>query len=337
MTGSGHGQHVDTQYRAYGHILSCRGPLHELRQTGVPGASESADLHILFSSPDEHIPVPAIWYLTVSLADGTPWLRCAKIDSGYLIHFPNLAGFIFSPSDNSIRCIPHHQIPEIPAHTLHHLLLDQVLPLVLNYRGKEVLHGAAVMTPHGACAFVGPTGSGKSTLAASFLAAGYSVITDDCIVLDTCGTDILIIPSYPGLRLWDDAIAALFEAQGSYAPVTHYNPKQRFTSDAFLAAFCSSPAPLAGIYVLGIDETDPAASVSTIEHPLLTQRDALMTLLSLAFKLDIEDHDRLTREFDFLYRLVTQVPVRRLHIPNSFDALPGIHADILDDLAKSCC
>ncbi len=321
------------RYRAYGHILSCSSPLHELEQSTVPDASEPADLHIVFSSFEEYIPTPTSWYLTVSLADGTPWLHCARVDPGYILEFPNLATFVFTPPDNSIRCIPYRQTP---SHTLHHLLLDQVLPLVLNYRGKEVLHGAAIVTPYGACAFVGPTGRGKSTLAASFLSAGYSVLTDDCVVLDICGDDIVAIPAYPGLRLWDDAIAALFKASGSYSPVTHYNPKQRFTAAASTATFCPSTTALAGIYVLDTDEATQAASISTVERPLLTKRDALMTLLSLAFKLDIENQSMLTREFDFLHHLVTRVPVRRLIIPDSFQALPDIRADILHDLARSC-
>lgn len=321
------------RYRAYGHILSCSSPLHELEQSPASDASEPADLHIVFSSSDEHIPTATSWYLTVSLVDGSPWLYCARIDPGYLLKFPDLATFVFAPSDNSIRCIPHRQTP---SHTLHHLLLDQVLPLVLNYRGKEVLHGAAVATPYGACAFVGRTGSGKSTLAASFLSAGYSVLTDDCVVLETRGDDIVIIPSYPGLRLWDDAIAALFDASGFYTPVTHYNLKQRFRAAASTTTFCPSTTPLAGIYVLDTDESERVASVSTVERPLLTKRDAFITLLSLAFKLDIEDQSRLTREFDFLHHLVTRVPVRRLTIPDSFQALPDIRADIFHDLAKSC-
>ncbi len=58
-----------------------------------------------------------------------------------------------------------------------------------------------------------------------------------------------------------------------------------------------------------------------------------MTLLSLAFKLDIQDRRMLTREFDFLHRLVTHIPVRRLTVPDSFAALPAVQAAILHDLA----
>ena len=333
MTVEAHRQDTAVRYRIYGHILSCNVRLHELELTLPPDSTEHTDLRIQFLSSDESIPFPSFWYHTVSLADGTPWLRYAEIASGYLLHFPHLADFVYDTSSDSIRCIPQ---AKTPAHTLHHLLLDQVLPLVLNYKGNEVLHGAAVVTPYGACAFVGPTGAGKSTLAASFLSAGYSVLTDDCVVLPLHDEHIVAIPAYPGVRLWDDVISALFGTTGSCAPVAHYTPKQRFTDTLSAASFCSSAVPLVGIYVLDSNDTEHGTSVSTPEVSQLAEREALMTLLSLAFKLDIRDRRMLTREFGFLHRLVTHIPVRRLTVPDSFSALPAVQAAILHDLALSC-
>jgi hypothetical protein len=333
MTVTTHRQDTAVRYRIYGHILSCNARLHELEQTLCPDSTEYTDLHIQFSSPDEPIPLSSSWYLTVSLTDGTPWLRCATHSLGYLLHFPNLADFVFDTSRSVIHCTPQ---AKTPTHTLHHLLLDQVLPLVLNYKGHEVLHGAAVVTPYGACAFVGPTGAGKSTLAASFLAAGYPVLTDDCVALSLRGEHILAIPAYPGIRLWDNAIAALFGTTGSCAPMAHYTSKQRFTAALSAVPFCFSAVPLVGVYVLGTAGDEDAGSVSTPTVSPLTEREALMTLLSLAFKLDIRDRRMLTREFDFLHRLVTHIPVRRLTVPDSFTALPAVQAAILHDLALSC-
>jgi len=333
MTVVTHRLDTAVRYRVYGSILSCNARLNELEQTLCPDSTENTDLRIHFSSPDELIPLPSSWYFTVSLPDGTSWLRCADTSLGYVLHFPNLADFVYDTSSDSIRCIPQ---AKTPPHTLHHLLLDQVLPLVLNYKGHEVLHGAAVVTPYGACAFVGPTGAGKSTLAASFLSEGYSVLADDCVVLDAHGGNIVIIPAYPGLRLWDDATVALFGVTGSSAPVAHYTSKQRFTAAPSAAPFCSSTVPLACIYVLETHNDEHARPVFTPKVSLLTEREALMTLLSLAFKLDIRDHRMLAREFDFLSRLIAQTPVRRLMIPDSFTALPAVHAAVLHDLAISC-
>ena len=334
MTVGTHRRAAAIRYRICGCILSCDAPIPELERAPSPNLTETADLLILFLSTDAEIPSPASWYRTVSLPNGTPWLRCAKIASGYLLEFQDLASFVFTPSNNSIQCIPGRKTP---SYTLRHLLLDQVLPLVLNYRGKEVLHGAAVATPYGAYAFVGPTGSGKSTLAASFLASGYSVLADDCVVLDARGEDIVTIPAYPGLRLWNEAIDALFGPTGRVTPVAHYTPKQRFHATVSASTFPSSSVPLTGIYLLESFSGRHAASVTTpIARPLLGKRDALIALLSVAFRLDIADQHMVTREFDFLHRLVSRIPVRRLAIPKSFEALPEVRAGILQDLSNPC-
>lgn len=318
------------RYRAYGLTLSCTGPIQELAQTPPPGTEAETDLHIVFAPPDEPVPLPSDWYLTISLADGSPWMRCATVPFGYLLDFPNLAYFAFDISNHSLRCIPQKHIPPP---TLHHLLLDQVLPLVLNYRGKEALHGAAVATPYGACAFVGVTGTGKSTLAASFCSAGYAVITDDCVVLDIHQDNLVVTPAYPSLRLWDDAIATLFGTTASCTPVAHYTSKQRFAA-ALATSYAASAVPLAGIYVLGTGHSAQTVSPTRVEISPMIERDALMTLLSLAFKLDTRDGHRLTQELDFLRLVVTQIPVRRLTVPDSLATLPDVRAAILRDLER---
>ena len=108
---------------------------------------------------------------------------------------------------SEIICMPR---PGIPEDTIQHLLLDQVIPLVINLRGGEALHASAILTPQGVIAFAGPAGSGKSTLAGSFLLSGYQHVSDDCLALSEKDQEIYAIPAYPGLRLWDDALSYLF-------------------------------------------------------------------------------------------------------------------------------
>ena len=91
---------------------------------------------------------------------------------------------------------------------MRHLLLDQVMPLVLS-RDRLVLHASAVATPAGAAAFIGFTGAGKSTLAASLSAAGFPILSDDCLVIERDGRGFLARPFYPGARLWPDSVHAV--------------------------------------------------------------------------------------------------------------------------------
>ena len=67
-----------------------------------------------------------------------------------------------------------------------------------------------------------------------------------------------------------------------------------------------------------------------IEH--LSLRDSLVELLPSLFHFDVTDRTMLARHIDFLGRVVSHVPVRRLWVPNTFTALPAVHEAILRDL-----
>ncbi|HKS96499.1 MAG TPA: hypothetical protein VJV74_10250, partial [Terriglobia bacterium] len=123
-----------------------------------------------------------------------------------------------------MRCRPRKAIP---LDTVRHLFLDQVFPLLLSKRGRLVLHASAVLIPGGAIAFLGETGQGKSTLASSFSQRGFPFLTDDCLLLEEKGGQLVGIPSYPGLRLWPKTVAALFAEEPPVSRVAHYTTKKR--------------------------------------------------------------------------------------------------------------
>jgi hypothetical protein len=96
----------------------------------------------------------------------------------------------------------------LPRTTFRHLLLDQVLSLVLSQSGHFVLHASAVHSNEfGTVAFVGHAGSGKSTLGGALGIRGCSVASDDCLVVADVGGTPMVVPGYPGLRLWRDSLA----------------------------------------------------------------------------------------------------------------------------------
>jgi len=264
-----------------------------------------------------------------TLPTGELWLRCAKHDRGYLLRFSDLADFSV---DSEGREIIYSAKAETPLETLRHLLLDQVLPLVLNLKGREALHATTILTPRGACAFIGPAGAGKSTLAASFLRAGYPVLSDDCLVLRKNCEHILVAPAYPGLRLWPDTFEALRNVTDRSRLVAHYSSKQRLLPAQTPKDLASGSHPLIRIYSLARE------AVEVLAEPLierLTERDGFMELVPSAFRLDITDRTMLARQFSFLEQIVSRVSVRRLHIPNTFASLPAVREPIIKDLKET--
>lgn len=266
------------------------------------------------------------WFSERRLPGGERWLSVAKVQEGYLLRFDGLADFLVSRSGGEVSCVAGL---EIPLETLRHLLVDQVIPTVLTLRGREALHASGVLTPLGAVAFVGPTGSGKSTLAGSFLAAGDPLLSDDCLALREDGGRIRAIPAYPGLRLWQDARTWLFGDDRASEAVAHYTAKQRVPIETEPGTYCAEPQALARVYLLA-SSAPPEDGRIEIQH--LPARESLLVLIRSAFRLDTTDRATLARQFRFLFRVVSEVPVRRLVFPRKLDVLRAIRRMILADL-----
>ena len=212
-----------------------------------------------------------------------------------------------------------------------HLLLDQVIPLFLNKWGRLVLHGSAVCAPSGAIAFVGATGAGKSTLTASFVSHGLPLLTDDCLLLEEQGGQLLVIPSYPGLRLWDDTISAITnDVKPAQSRVAHYTWKKRLRAKNSEFRFYAKPVPLKRIYILANPkETKYTKKISI--NPI-SPRDAIVELVKYAFKLDISDRETLKEEFECFARIVPLKLFYHLSVPRNLSRLPVVLEAILNDL-----
>lgn len=263
------------------------------------------------------------WFMRWRLPNGRLWLSFAELRGGYLLEFTNLAVFIVSKNGQNVLCSPS---PKTPSNTIRHLLLDQVIPLVINLRGGDALHASSVQMPQGIIAFVGQAGSGKSTLAASFFLSGCPLVSDDCLSLIENNRRIIGIPSYPSLRLWKDSYKGLFGNNGKSRPVAHYTTKRQVDIEPTGRMFCGSPKPLARIYDVAVN------GGCRIKMEPLSPREAFMCLVKAAFRLDITDKKMLKRQFNFLQKVASSVPVRRLVYPGNFKILPDVREAIAKDL-----
>ena len=160
------------------------------------------------------------WINQWELPDGEIWLAFAKLETEYLLQFPQLANFVVSIDGRDVHGYPQ---ANVPVETVRHLLLNQVIPLVLSHLGKTILHTSACLGSGGVMAFMGMTGSGKSTLAASFALRGLPIITDDCLLAEEQAGMVRCVASYPGSRLWDESIGALFAVEPEGQNVAHYS------------------------------------------------------------------------------------------------------------------
>ncbi|WP_420457509.1 hypothetical protein [Rubrivirga sp.] len=127
----------------------------------------------------------------------------------------------------------------------------ELFSVLLRQRGLLVLHGSGVSKDGVAVGFVGDSGWGKSTLAASLVTRGWSLLTDDLLVVDgldqTAGLPTAI-PSHPSMRLSPEAADAVADQGQNQRGVAHERTTKRHVE--WEEAFSTEPASLAHVFVL---------------------------------------------------------------------------------------
>jgi hypothetical protein len=255
--------------------------------------------------------------------DGSPWLSISKAGTEYILTFCDLGTFFVSSDAKEVFCRP---TDGTPSDTVRHLFLDQVVPLLLSAWGKLVLHASGVAGPDGTLAFIGVAGAGKSTMAASFLADGYKVLTDDCLIIEPDNASFTVRANYPGLRLWPDTAAAVLGEGLATSDVAHYTRKRRVVA----AQEQPEVVPLRRLYLLAEPEPDSAA----IAIETLPPAEAFIELVKYTFRLDVSDRKKLAEEFGPFSRLVSSGYVKRLRYPRDLSTLSQVKDAILLDAAR---
>jgi hypothetical protein len=317
------------QYIAYGVRLLSDTAFPELDPHTRAPQNQQISIQVRLRDTADDAPVTAGWFSKSTSPNGRNVALWGKLEGGYLLRYPGLADFFIDHTGRQLRCA--HIEPGTSPAILRHLLLDRVLPLVLNLLGHDVLHATAVETPAGVCAFIGPAGAGKSTLAASFAAAGYTTFCDDCLVIQLNG-EILCAPGYPGLRLWSDSLAALDPPRVQPSNVAGCCSKFRIIIKGRQGHH--GLRPLVAIY--RIDRSAAGElGMSTVRIERLQGHEAFMELVSSAYVFDVTEPRTLIRHFHFVGGLVARVPAARLLLPNNLALLPAARRAILNDLRNS--
>jgi hypothetical protein len=316
-------------YHVYGLTIGSDIALPELLPSN--GRCGLAEINVAFTDPPDQLTPISDWLVSTASPNGAPWFSWAKVNRGYLLRFHGLADFLVDTKGRTVACV--FAASGISVATLRHLVIDHVLPRVLNLRGFDALHATAVVIEDRVCAFVAEAGTGKSTLAASFHLAGYPAFCDDCLVLRNT-RPLTVLPAYPGVRLWEPSFQALGGNAATFGvPVAQYTTKTRQLGGA--EGFRAEPLPLARVYLLErTHQPEPSAKPPPWLQKLKPS-DALPILMSATFPLDITDQAMLSRHFRLLSRAAAELPVRRLTISTDFAALPAARSLILADYATA--
>ena len=194
---------------------------------------------------------------------GASW----REDGTWIVQLGDAARFRFEPGGETVEAIAR---PGLTDGVLEDQWLRQVLPLVVQAAGTEVLHASAVDTEHGVIAFSGDAGAGKSTLAWSLSRLGAGLWADDALAFASDADEVRTHFLPFRLRLWPDVL----EAAGGHKQVA-----------ADVEAREPATRPLRAIVFLAPAEAGEDAEQLT---PLATG-DAFPALLAQAWGLGLQE------------------------------------------------
>ena len=216
--------------------------------------------------------------------------------------------------------------PHFEESRLRLFLLGAVMGVVLHQRGVPAFHASAVACEDGAVVFAGGRGWGKSTMAAILHQRGFPLLADDVTAMKLRNGDPPeVIPSFPQIKLWPDALNFLGEDLEGLPLLSSGYAKRAW---AIAEGFSQEPATLSRIYVLG---KGPSPKIIRLRP----QEAVLELVKNFYIRRFGRDLFKATEGVDFLRcaEIARSVPVYRLERSADLRLLPTLatlveeHAD----------
>lgn len=190
-------------------------------------------------------------------------------------------------------------------------LLGAVLAYLCHQRKVFPLHAATLKVNGRTIAIAGHRGDGKSTLAFALTQRGHTVLSDDLTVVGGGPDAVQVLPAFPRLRLWRNALEAAGASIEGLARVRDGLEKYIVAPPA---VFDTTPTPLDALFILGegpepaLLRLAPTAAFPAIQAHICRWRTANV----LGRRQDLFAHTA---------RIASSVPIYRLIRPKRFDAL----------------
>lgn len=246
-----------------------------------------------------------------------PQDSCSRITPERVYFFWGHIGKILIAKGQNIVVDP---CPDVSEDVIRLPILGVAFAALLHQRGQLALHASAVAIKGKAVAFLGDAGWGKSTLAASLHARGYDLLCDDVLALDFTKNEITVLPAFPQLKLWPDALETIGVVPEQLSRLSAQVEKRR---RPISNGFSQLPIPLGAIYILGVDSKLQIQPLSPQEAVVALVRNS-HAALSRQLKVDGKES-----HFRQCTTLAKQIPVYGLKRPKNLAMLPAV-ADLVE-------
>ena len=264
--------------------------------------------------PDLFASEPRIW----TDLDGRVCAYGYSADGRHSMRIPGVGSFYFEEDRSEpVTVVSAGPSPDL----LEDVYLRMVVPMVLQVRGREVLHASAVLGPSGVAVFCAESRTGKSTIAYALSQRGYPLWADDVVSLDVDEV-ITVLPLPFRVRLMPESASLLMGRE--------HTEKQAFGE--FHAA-AAAPSPLAAILLLERGRGD--VEIERINPPTV----AFPALLSHAYTFTVEGETRKRETIQNYLRVAARVPLFDVRLPTGLSdlgtTLDGLETSLADVAAGS--
>lgn len=202
--------------------------------------------------------------------------------------------------------------------------LGPVMGFILRRRGTTALHASSLCVNGQAIVLTGEAGAGKSTTAAALALRGLPVLCEDVAAIEEKDGSYSIERGYPRVCLWPDSVELLMGCPDSLPRLTPNWEKRYLPLDGAAATLDLHKRPLGAVYILAPREE--SARAPRVED--VSSRDVLLELVQNTYMNWLLDRHQRAKEFEFLSRLVSHIPVRRI-VPHSDPSRIGALCELI--------
>jgi hypothetical protein len=195
------------------------------------------------------------------------------------------------------------------------------MAILLNQRGRLVLHASAVNLRGNGIAFLGASGDGKSSVAASLLMRGHSFVVDDIAAIELQHGKAVLYPGFPQLRLATEAAQSM---RAGISELQYMNDLDEKRNYRVLSNFQQDPIEINKIFIL--------AEGRQIEFQPITPQQAVIELARYSMPTSIVKLDRVAN-FNKCVKLAGLIESYQLIRPLSLKMLP-IVAEKIEEHVK---
>lgn len=169
----------------------------------------------------------------------------------YLFHTPMKSILFFQGVGTFLilhgREIVVNPLPDANESIVKRFLLGAAIAILLNQRGRLVLHGSGVCINGQGVLFLGGPGAGKSSLVAAHVSYGYPFIVDDVASVELKDDIAWIYPGFPQIKLGHDIADLVTSNTNQFVSIDDFEDKKNILINYEL---CPEKVPLRRIFVL---------------------------------------------------------------------------------------